>query len=222
MSAELTVNKAGDTNIVLGQPRTCVRTVIDFTGENAEVLFDADIRCFDVRMRVGANARVRVGAESVLRGVFNVADDTRLDIGRRLICNWQVLIAAGEGASITIGDDCLFSDVTMYSSDLHSIIDLKDGRRVNVARPIVLENRVWLARRVMVLKGAHIGYGAGVGSGSVVSGRIPRNCIAAGAPAKILRSGVTWVRPKISMLERDELRRYLEDFERFEAVRGPF
>jgi acetyltransferase-like isoleucine patch superfamily enzyme len=51
---------------------------------------------------------------------------------------------------------------------------------------VVIGADVWLGVRVTVLPGVVIGDGAVVGAGSVVTKSLPRNCIAAGVPAKVV------------------------------------
>ena len=84
------------------------------------------------------------------------------------------------------------SEIDMTISDMHSIVDVVSGQRLNPARDIVLEERVWVGQRAMILKGSHIESGSIVGAGAIVTGRIPANSLAVGVPAKVIRSGVTW------------------------------
>ena len=50
----------------------------------------------------------------------------------------------------------------------------------------IIEDYVWLASRVTVLPGVHIGRGAVVASGAVVTKDVPPLAIVAGIPAKII------------------------------------
>jgi acetyltransferase-like isoleucine patch superfamily enzyme len=53
---------------------------------------------------------------------------------------------------------------------------------------IVVDDDAWLGVGVCVLDGAHIGKGAVVGAGSVVTGDIPDYSIAVGVPARVVKS----------------------------------
>jgi acetyltransferase-like isoleucine patch superfamily enzyme len=53
---------------------------------------------------------------------------------------------------------------------------------------IVIEDDVWLGTGVKVMDGVRIGRGAVVGAGSVVTHDIPPYAIAAGVPAKVIRT----------------------------------
>ncbi len=51
----------------------------------------------------------------------------------------------------------------------------------------VIGNDVWIGSRAIVLEGIHIGNGAVIGSGAVVTKDVPDFAIVAGVPARILR-----------------------------------
>ena len=106
-----------------------------------------------------------------------------IDIGNRVFLNYGTSLSAHH--RITIGSGCqIASYVCMMDNDYHRAGDLtKPGE----SAPIVLEDNVWLAVRVIVLKGVTIGCNAVVGAGSVVTKDIPPNCLAAGVPAKVVR-----------------------------------
>ena len=107
----------------------------------------------------------------------------------------RVRLLLHEPGRIDIGADCLLaSEVDVTVSDIHSIIDVASGKRVNPARDVMLEERVWVGQRAMILKGSHIEAGSIVGAGAVVAGRIPAYSLAVGIPAKVIRTGVTWNR----------------------------
>jgi acetyltransferase-like isoleucine patch superfamily enzyme len=53
---------------------------------------------------------------------------------------------------------------------------------------IVLERDVWLASGVTVLAGVRIGQGTVVAAGSVVTRDLPAQVLAAGVPARVIRS----------------------------------
>jgi acetyltransferase-like isoleucine patch superfamily enzyme len=78
----------------------------------------------------------------------------------------------------------------LYDTDFH-IID-PEGRKRNVGEvkssPIIIDENVWIASDVTILKGVHIGIGSVVGAGSVVTKSIPPFELYAGNPAKKIRS----------------------------------
>jgi acetyltransferase-like isoleucine patch superfamily enzyme len=53
-------------------------------------------------------------------------------------------------------------------------------------KPIVIEDDVWIAANVIILRGVHIGKGAIVGAGAVVTKNVPAGKLVAGNPASII------------------------------------
>ena len=66
------------------------------------------------------------------------------------------------------------------------------GVRVNTqpmkTAPVIVEDDVWIGSHAVILSGVRIGRGAVIGAGSVVTSDIPANAIAAGVPARIIRT----------------------------------
>lgn len=52
---------------------------------------------------------------------------------------------------------------------------------------IVIDDDAWLGYSVIVLDGVHIGEGAVVGAGSIVTGNIPSRAVVTGAPARVVK-----------------------------------
>ncbi len=107
------------------------------------------------------------------------------------------------GAEFTIGDGCGFSgtviacakkitighnvrcgaNTLINDTDWHT-----DDPRTGPDAPVEICDNVWLGANVTVLKGVHIGEGSWIAAGSIVSRSIPAYSVAAGIPAKVLRS----------------------------------
>lgn len=53
---------------------------------------------------------------------------------------------------------------------------------------VAIGRNVWIGDKVTVLPGVHIGDGAIIGAGSVVTGDVPAYAVVAGNPARIIRN----------------------------------
>jgi len=56
-----------------------------------------------------------------------------------------------------------------------------------MARPITIEDDVWIGGGAVLCPGVRIGAGATVGAGSVVTRDVPPGGLAAGNPCRVLR-----------------------------------
>ncbi len=91
--------------------------------------------------------------------------------------------------NIKIGDGSMVSwDVEIRDSDLH-VISRED---FVMSKPIQIGSHVWIGCRAMILKGVTIGDGAVVAAGAVVTRDVPKNCLVAGVPARIVRENIKW------------------------------
>gem|GEM_PF-869701 len=137
---------------------------------------------------------LEIGDLCEITGRIIVGQGCKLTIGNGLVCNDEIFIQLAEGGRITIGDDCLFAKCRIHNSDMHGIFDLNTGERLNKSKDVVINDKVWLARDAMVLKGTKIGKGCVVGAGTIVSGAFGEFSIIAGNPAKVIKKDITWTR----------------------------
>jgi acetyltransferase-like isoleucine patch superfamily enzyme len=127
---------------------------------------------------------------------------------RSAICRYAVIQAAGGNISIgshtIIGDFCslygqgglIIGDKVMIASGCRIIpnqhtfenIDLPIIDQHCKSSGISIQDGVWMGSNAIVLDGVHIGQGAIIGAGSVVTHSIPAFSIAVGVPARVIRT----------------------------------
>lgn len=99
-------------------------------------------------------------------------------------------------AEIRIGSNVMVGPGGSFFTALHPLLADErnaridsDGRRYNLeyAKPIVIEDNVWLGGNVIVNGGVKIGHDSVIGSGSVVTRDIPPGVFAAGSPCRVIR-----------------------------------
>ena len=114
------------------------------------------------------------------------------------------LIAPGveitAACNIKMGDNCMIAaDVIIHDCDWHGIYNRLRPFRCTAA--VTLEKNVWIGTRAIITKGVTIGENSIIGAGSVVTKDIPANTIAAGNPAKVVKT----INPKRKLLTREFL-----------------
>jgi maltose O-acetyltransferase len=110
-----------------------------------------------------------------------------ISIGRGNGFSNNVVLCALE--RIQVGDNCRIGDgVAIYDADFHELNPATRDRSAGVVKPITIGNNVWIGSRVMVLKGVTIGDNSVIGAMSLVTKGVPPNCVAAGIPAKVIKT----------------------------------
>jgi hypothetical protein len=91
----------------------------------------------------------------------------------------------GATNSIHIGNHVICGpNTTIFDTDGHAVSTSEKGK----SDPIIIEDHVWLGMNCVVLKGVTIGHHTVVAANSVVTNSLPPNVLAAGTPARVIRS----------------------------------
>lgn len=111
-------------------------------------------------------AVIRVGNDCGATGAVLVADE-RIDVGDRVLL----------GANVLITD-----------TDFHPLDPAvrRESPQAGARAPVVIEDDVFIGTQAVILKGVHIGRGAVVGAGAVVTRAVPAGAVVAGNPARIV------------------------------------
>ena len=121
-------------------------------------------------------------------------ENAKLEIGRNMMAYHNLHIGALE--SVIIGDDVLIASGVYisdhnhgsYSGEFQSSPFEAPVKRSLTSSPVIIGNNVWIGERASILPGVSIGDGVIIGAGSVVTKSLPNFVIAAGVPAKIIKS----------------------------------
>ena len=141
-----------------------------------------------LRIKVGRD--VRMSGISTLIGRSSSATP-ELDIGDNVDIGWQCQLSVG--TRIVIGDNVRLAGRVMLAGFPGHPMDAADRAAglpdtQDQIGDIILERDVWLATGVTVTAGVRIGAGTVVAAGSIVTKDLPPGVLAAGAPARVIRS----------------------------------
>ena len=90
-------------------------------------------------------------------------------------------------AAIEIGQDCDLGHEVSILTGSHCIGSSNRRAGEGLARPVRIGDGCWIGARTLILGGSTIGPGTVVAAGSVVTGDLPSNILAAGVPARVKR-----------------------------------
>ncbi len=144
-------------------------------GDNVQILRDTRLEIKNI------NSFIYLGNGVCLdRGVDirTAGSDCWIEIGDSSYLGPYVCMA-GPG-HIKIGKNCLIAS--------HSGVYANNHRDYGLSREgIEIEDNCWIGSGVRILDGVTIGRGSVIGAGSVVTKSIPRDSIAVGVPAKVIK-----------------------------------
>ena len=141
----------------------------------------------------GNNNSLIIDDFSILKNVSLeiIGDNCSIIIGKNCMIGDNCYLSAKEETQIFIQDNCGFSrNVKVMTSDGHPIYQNK--QRINISKSITFEKDIWVADNVTILKGVHIGTGSVIGINATLTKDIPAHSIAAGNPAKVIKSNISW------------------------------
>jgi maltose O-acetyltransferase len=127
-----------------------------------------------------------LGAGSEIKPPLQCDYGHRIRVGARTFVNYGLV--ALDVASIAIGDDVQIGPNVQLLTPTHPIDPDTRRAKWEAAEPIAIEGNVWLGGGVIVLPGVTIGENTVVGAGSIVTKDLPPNVVAAGNPARVVRS----------------------------------
>jgi acetyltransferase-like isoleucine patch superfamily enzyme len=135
--------------------------------------------------------RLQVGEHTLFEpGVWITAPGSaRIVIGEGCFLNLGVMVAAHE--LVEIGDHCMFANGCFVTDGNHRFDDQTQPitwQGFTTKGPTRIGDNVWCGANVVVTSGVTIGRRSVIGANSVVTTDIPEFSIAAGAPAKVLRT----------------------------------
>lgn len=127
----------------------------------------------------------QIGHNSIIEPPFYCSYGQNIHIGDHVFMN--VLCTILDCNEVRIGHHVMIGPAVQIYTAAH---DLQAEARIQgweVARPIVIEDNVWLGGGAILLPGVRIGRNAVVGAGAVVSRSVPANTVVAGNPARVIR-----------------------------------
>ncbi len=122
-------------------------------------------------MDIGKNVVIYYGAE--IRAPWNI------HIGEGTVIGDKAILDGRSG--IKIGKNVNFSTGVWIWTNQHKVNDISFGIE---GKPVIIEDRVWLSNRTIILPGVTVGEGAVVAAGAVVTKSVEPFVIAGGVPAR--------------------------------------
>jgi maltose O-acetyltransferase len=126
-----------------------------------------------------------VGHNSIVESPFHCVYGQNIRIGHHVYLNVQCTIL--DCAEVLIGDYVMMGPAVQIYTAAHLLQAEGRNQGLEVAKPILIEDNVWIGGGAILLPGVTIGQNAVIGAGAVVPKSVPANMVVVGNPAKVVR-----------------------------------
>jgi maltose O-acetyltransferase len=139
----------------------------------------------DERQRILDRMLGDIGQNSIIESPFHCVYGKNIYIGQHVFLNVQCVIL--DCAEVRIGDHVMIGPAVQIYTAAHLLQSEERNQGLEVAKPIVIEDNVWIGGGAILLPGVTIGRNAVIGAGAVVPNSVSENLVVAGNPAKVIR-----------------------------------
>lgn len=126
-----------------------------------------------------------VGDGAEIEPPFHCDYGVNIRVGERFFANFGCVIL--DCAEVTIGDRVLLAPSVQLYTATHPLDPATRAQGLELAKPIVIDDDVWIGGGAIVLPGVRIGRGAVIGAGSVVAKDVPPMVLAVGNPCRVVK-----------------------------------
>jgi acetyltransferase-like isoleucine patch superfamily enzyme len=141
----------------------------DWPSINNEGRFSMGANCMLLSFRLRQNITIHKDAELIIGHTTGLNDGVN-------VCSTQ---------SIRIGNNVKIGDMTyIYDTNFHQL----SPENATKQAPVFIGDNVWIGIKSIILPGSVIGDHSIIAAGSVVTGEIPAKSLAAGSPARVIKT----------------------------------
>lgn len=173
--------------MLAGEPYNCLDPELETQRQEIKRLLRLYNQTEDAPERQAILQRLlgQIGQDSIIEPPFYCVYGQNIYLGDHVFLNVScTILDCGE---VHIGHHVMIGPSVQIYTAAH---DMQAAARIQgreVAKPIVIEDNVWIGGGAILLPGVRIGRNAVVGAGAVVTRSVPANMVAAGNPARVIR-----------------------------------
>jgi acetyltransferase-like isoleucine patch superfamily enzyme len=142
-----------------------------------------------VRLEIRPGARLVLGRWSWIgHGCKIRVHEGEVRVGAKTVLGQDCTISAYQ--RISIGRECVIADRVMLIDFDHGVVDVERPVRLQgiYKRDVDVGHNCWVGYGVCILRGVTVGDNCVLGTSAVVTRDVPDNAIAAGVPARVIRT----------------------------------
>ena len=128
----------------------------------------------------------KTGEHLTINHGFKCDYGSNITVGEHFYANYNLVVL--DCAPVVFGENVFIAPNCGFYTAGHPLDAPTRNSGLEFAKPITVEDNVWIGGNVTVLPGVTIGSGSVIGAGSVVVHDIPSNVVAVGNPCKQVRA----------------------------------
>jgi maltose O-acetyltransferase len=173
--------------MLAGESYNCLDPELEAERQKAKAL----LRLYNVTEAVAERQTIlqqllgNIGQNSLIEPPFYCAYGHNIHIGDYVYLN--LLCTILDCKEVRIGDHVMIGPGVQIYCAAHDLQAEAPSRGWEVAKPIVIEDNVWIGGSAILLPGVSIGRNGVVGAGAVVTRSVAANTVVAGNPARVIR-----------------------------------
>jgi maltose O-acetyltransferase len=126
-----------------------------------------------------------VGQHVVIEPPFFCSYGCNTYFGDYVYLNYLCVIL--DNNEVWIGNHVMMGPGVQIYTAAHDLRAEPRIRGIEVAKPIAIDDNVWIGGSAILMPGVKVGRNAVVGAGAVVTKDVPPNTVVAGNPARVIR-----------------------------------
>ncbi|MBN1178118.1 MAG: sugar O-acetyltransferase [Anaerolineae bacterium] len=127
----------------------------------------------------------QIGRESIIEPPFHCVYGQNIYLGDHVYLNFLCTIL--DCNEVHIGHHVMIGPGVQIYTAAHLLQAEPRNQGLEEAKPVVIEDNVWLGGSAILLPGVRVGRNAVVGAGAVVTRNVPANTVVVGNPARVIR-----------------------------------
>ena len=151
---------------------------------------DDFIAYYNCKISSWGEGKIKIGTHCSFGSGTRIDCRESISIGNYVLISWDVLMADFDPHPIDPeerANEMQHSQGLIWPNFSSRARKRIASKAKFLTRPILIEDKVWIGERALILKGVKIGYGSLVAAGSVVTRNVPPYSIVAGNPAQVVK-----------------------------------
>ncbi|MCW7551384.1 acyltransferase [Endozoicomonas gorgoniicola] len=130
-----------------------------------------------------------VGKNIFFEKVARLSRDLKIGDNSGVGINYEIQSNVEIGKNVMMGPEVVI--YTENHNTARTDTPMMDQGMMKVRR-VIIEDDVWIGRRVIILPGVKVGKGSILGAGSVVAKNVPEFSVVVGNPGKVIKSRLNY------------------------------